>query len=93
VSYEKETHLTHQIYWAKDNPDFNIAQYFDHSYAVIERGLHVGGVLIHCAMGISRSSSIVIAYIMRKFHCGYAWAYNFVKKRRVIISPNFGFSR
>ena len=44
-------------------------------------------------MGISRSSSIVIAYLMRKFNCGYAYCYNFVKKRRVIICPNFGFSR
>lgn len=42
-------------------------------------------------MGISRSASLVIAYIMRKYKCGYEKAYNKVKDRRNIINPNAGF--
>jgi undecaprenyl pyrophosphate phosphatase UppP len=44
-------------------------------------------------MGISRSASTVIAYLMRKFNYGFSFAYNFVKKKRPIICPNYGFCR
>ena len=41
--------------------------------------------------GISRSPSIVIAYLMWKAHCSYYDAYFFVKNRRSFICPNEGF--
>jgi protein-tyrosine phosphatase len=42
-------------------------------------------------MGISRSASLVIAYLMRRYKYGYEKAYNKVKDRRKIINPNPGF--
>jgi len=42
-------------------------------------------------MGVSRSATLVIAYLMRKYKCGYEKAYNKVKDRRKIINPNAGF--
>lgn len=50
-----------------------------------------GRVLIHCQMGISRSSTIVIAYLMRTFKITALEAYLLVKKRRDIVTPNEGF--
>jgi len=50
-----------------------------------------GSVLVHCSMGISRSSTIVIAFIMKKFTFSFSKAYNLVKKKRPIICPNSGF--
>jgi protein-tyrosine phosphatase len=47
-----------------------------------------GKVLIHCQMGISRSASIVVAYIMRSFHCDLYNALAMVKSRRTQILPN-----
>lgn len=48
-------------------------------------------VLVHCRMGVSRSASIVIAYLMWKYNLTYRDAYKFVKSQRDIISPNPGF--
>lgn len=44
-------------------------------------------------MGVSRSVTIVIAYLMQRFLYNYAFAYNLVKKKRIIICPNPGFSK
>ena len=42
-------------------------------------------------MGISRSSTIVIAYLMFSKKLTYRSAYNLVKEKRHIILPNTGF--
>jgi protein-tyrosine phosphatase len=48
-------------------------------------------VLVHCAAGVSRSASFVIAYIMKSRKIGFDEAYTFVKSKRPIITPNSGF--
>lgn len=42
-------------------------------------------------MGVSRSATIVIAYLIRKYKCSYEKAYKKVKDRRQIVKPNSGF--
>ena len=46
---------------------------------------------VHCSQGKSRSSSVVIAYVMLKKQINYEEAFNFVKSKRDCISPNSGF--
>lgn len=41
--------------------------------------------------GVSRSATIVIAYLMKKRKLSYDDAFKFVKTRRVIVWPNDGF--
>jgi protein-tyrosine phosphatase len=48
-------------------------------------------VLVHCAAGVSRSASFVIAYLMRVEKMKYVDAYQSVKTKRQIIRPNSGF--
>lgn len=48
-------------------------------------------VLVHCAAGISRSASVVIAYLMMTYDMPFRAAYGYVKARRPIINPNPGF--
>ena len=48
-------------------------------------------VLVHCEMGMSRSSTIVIAYLMRYHNMTRDEAYIAVKKRRPLTNPNQGF--
>ena len=49
------------------------------------------GLLIHCQAGVSRSATIVIAYLMKHTWMTMTDAYKFVKARRAIISPNLNF--
>ena len=47
--------------------------------------------LIHCNLGISRSSSILIAYLIAKYKlCLYA-SFKYVKDKRLQIAPNYNF--
>uniref|UniRef100_A0A915EG71 Dual specificity phosphatase n=1 Tax=Ditylenchus dipsaci TaxID=166011 RepID=A0A915EG71_9BILA len=48
-------------------------------------------VLVHCKKGISRSSSTVIAYIMKEYGWSLESSLNYVKDKRNCITPNKGF--
>lgn len=48
-------------------------------------------LLVHCAMGRSRSASIVTMYIMKKFLIPYKIAVDIVRERRETIDINPGF--
>ncbi len=77
-----------------DLPDTNIAEHFVSSIKFIQEGLSSGKpVLVHCAAGISRSSTIIIAYIMWKQNCTFEEAYSYVLSKRSVIEPNLGFYR
>ncbi|VDB95559.1 unnamed protein product [Peniophora sp. CBMAI 1063] len=58
--------------------------------AALKRGKNV---LVHCQQGISRSASIVIAYLMRKRGMTFDAALAYVRSRRACIKPNSGFVR
>ncbi|CAD8164279.1 unnamed protein product [Paramecium octaurelia] len=70
----------------------NISQYFQIANDWIERGFNIGGVLVHCMAGVSRSAAIVIAYLIEKKKMTYYQALNFVKSKRPQINPNKGFT-
>lgn len=75
-----------------DEPSQNIAKYFSRSFRFIEDSVEKkGNVLVHCHAGISRSSTIVIAYLMYKYAVNLEKAFEIVKRARNIISPNQGF--
>lgn len=48
-------------------------------------------VLIHCNVGISRSSTVTIAYLMQAEHWTLKDAHDFLKTRRPAVRPNRGF--
>lgn len=49
------------------------------------------GVLVHCQAGVSRSATIVIAYLMKHTLMTMTDAYKYVRSRRPIVSPNLNF--
>lgn len=68
--------------------DFSFPFSFSSSDSVRNKG---GRVFVHCQAGISRSATICLAYLMRTNRVKLDEAFEFVKQRRSIISPNFSF--
>lgn len=48
-------------------------------------------MLVHCEAGISRSPTICMAYIMQTQQLRLEAAFDIIKQRRHVISPNFSF--
>ncbi|GCC20179.1 dual specificity protein phosphatase 10-like [Chiloscyllium punctatum] len=77
---------------ATDNSKQNLRQYFEEAFEFIEEAHQCGkGVLIHCQAGVSRSATLVIAYLMKHTLMTMTDAYKYVKGKRPIISPNLNF--
>ncbi|KAJ7611747.1 protein-tyrosine phosphatase-like protein [Roridomyces roridus] len=58
----------------------------------IEEALKEGGrVLIHCVMGISRSTTVLAAYLMKTRSLSTSAATSFIRARRPCVQPNYGF--
>lgn len=72
-------------YELADNYECNIMQYFDEISAIIRKEKTV---LVNCAAGISRSATIVIAYIMKYYNLTLEQAFISVRNKRNQICPN-----
>lgn len=70
----------------------NLKDYFDEAFEFIDEAKRNNSkVLVHCQAGVSRSPTIVIAYLMRQFGISTNDAFNKVREKRPIISPNIVF--
>lgn len=86
-----DTNISTLFIRAYDTPQTNLLPYFPMANAFINEGLQKGNVLVHCHFGVSRSATLVIAFIMEKYRLNFDQAYNFVRQRRRFINPNPGF--
>lgn len=53
--------------------------------------MFLGAILVHCAAGVSRSSTVVCAYLMKSKQMSAKDAVLHVHKKRSCICPNSGF--
>lgn len=75
-----------------DNGTQNLKDYFEEAVDFIDEAKKSGSkVLVHCQAGISRSPTIIIAYLMKKQNLKFNDAYNKVRELRPIIAPNLVF--
>ncbi|XP_008427992.1 dual specificity protein phosphatase 13B [Poecilia reticulata] len=76
---------------AADHPEFNLQPFFNSAALFIDSALKKNGkVLVHCAMGVSRSGALVLAYLM--IHQGLTLAEAIMAVRLCRdIGPNSGF--
>ncbi|XP_061693648.1 dual specificity protein phosphatase 13A family protein isoform X2 [Syngnathoides biaculeatus] len=78
---------------ANDLPTFELSPFFSPAAAFIDQALTSGGrVLVHCAVGVSRSATLVLAYLMIHHHLSLLSAIQCVQQKRWIF-PNRGFLR
>uniref|UniRef100_A0A8C0ZKQ4 protein-tyrosine-phosphatase n=1 Tax=Cyanistes caeruleus TaxID=156563 RepID=A0A8C0ZKQ4_CYACU len=70
----------------------NLSQFFPEAIAFIDEARSKKcGILVHCLAGISRSVTVTVAYLMQKLNLSLNDAYDFVKRKKSNISPNFNF--
>ena len=74
-----------------DDCSENILIGFEKIYEFIEDGMREGNVFIHCRGGHSRSPSITIAFLMKKYSWKFLKAYQYLKEKKKDITPNSGF--
>lgn len=75
-----------------DLPDTDITSYMEECSSFIDQARDKDGVvLVHCNAGVSRSSSIVIGYLMLREKLPFQEAYSQVKTARPSVRPNPGF--
>lgn len=76
-----------------DKENCDISKYFDKTYDIISNAIFdkKESILVHCDHGVSRSASIVIAFVIRCKKISFDDAYKLVKKCRREINPNKSF--
>lgn len=97
IIFNEETSInpivnSHKILPIKDLPQYPIIQHFDDAVNwITEKRKEKHNVLVHCHAGISRSATIVIAYLIRSQNWNPFQALEFVKQQRDRVKPNAGF--
>ncbi|XP_045188674.1 dual specificity protein phosphatase 1-like [Mercenaria mercenaria] len=75
-----------------DNDSANISSWFNEAIHFIDNARdNEGKVLVHCHAGVSRSATVCIAYIMYKNTMQLEEAFDHVRSKRGVISPNLNF--
>jgi len=70
----------------------DISLVFDKAFEFIDSKISAGKpIYVHCQEGISRSATIVIMYLMRKYKSTFQSTFDYVKSKRGCIDPNLGF--
>ena len=76
----------------EDEPSAELTPHLDTCCEFISQAIAgKGAVLVNCNMGISRSASVVMAYLIKTQKMAFKDAQKFVKDKRKEVEPNFGF--
>ena len=76
-----------------DSDKTNIKQHFEKSNEFIDEAMkNNGNVLVHCHAGMSRSSTILIAYLIKSQKMNFEKALELLKSKREKVNPNSGFT-
>lgn len=75
-----------------DIENVDIIQHFDATNNFLDTAVSKGGtVLVHCAFGISRSCTLVMAFLMSRRGKSFDEALETIRKGRPFAMPNMGF--
>ena len=86
--------IQHKIIEAEDVPSFDLSYAFDEGADYIDKQRNLGNtIIVHCYAGISRSSSMIVAYLMKYKKMNFDDAITLIRKNRPIAHPNSGFTK
>ncbi|KAF8671580.1 hypothetical protein HU200_049903 [Digitaria exilis] len=75
----------------RDTEEENLLDHLEACLGFVDEGWKVGNVLVHCFAGVSRSASIVVAYLMRSEQKSLEEALEALKEINELACPNDGF--
>ncbi|XP_028441621.1 dual specificity protein phosphatase 22-A isoform X2 [Perca flavescens] len=86
--------MTYLCIQAADASSQNLLQHFKECISFIhECRLNGGSCLVHCLAGVSRSTTMVVAYLMTVTHYSWDECLSAVKAVRSFVGPNYGFQQ
>jgi protein-tyrosine phosphatase len=97
TNYFPDNFIYHKFELDDNNKD-SIKVYLDQTFELIQSyqnnsDLSNKNIFVHCFMGRSRSASIVIYYLMKKYSFTFENALEFVLDKRPIVNPTFRFTK
>lgn len=106
INWYEQNKIMHYQISILDNSDADISKYWEDIYNIIsDHYCNHKNILIHCQMGVSRSATAIIYWLMRiSFETGaykqfnkngriLDYLINFMRTKRPVIRPNYGFMR
>lgn len=93
VEYETENAINHFSVAVVDHPNENILNFIPPCIEFIDKALsNSDAVLVHCASGISRSVSVVVAWMLHKNQVKTVKeCLEIIASKRPYVNPNIGF--
>lgn len=81
---------------ARDKLNYDIAKHFNEAIVFVDCAMRMGGcVFVHCHRGVSRSASVVIAFLLatraKEFGNDVGSVLKRVQERRSVVAPNASF--
>jgi len=80
--------ICHKFIQLNDTTCSDISSYFNDAINFMKGD---GVTLVHCRAGISRSSTLIMAYLIERHGWSLNEAFTFTKSKRSCVAPNFGF--
>ncbi|KRW99055.1 hypothetical protein PPERSA_11656 [Pseudocohnilembus persalinus] len=91
LKYNENIVPFHEVIACDDHPQQDLSSFFQQIYNFIEKHRKQTNILIHCFAGISRSSTALIMYMMRKYQWSFEKSFQHCRQRRRVTNPNPGF--
>jgi protein-tyrosine phosphatase len=101
LNFYKNNEIDFMFLYCFDYHNQDIERYFDISFNFIDKHIKKGeNVLVHCRAGISRSATLILHYMIRKYYendgfdcpnCVVQKMLSHAQHQRQIINPNIGF--
>ena len=91
VNYTDGSVKYHEVIEVEDVPQVDLYSIFEKAIAFIDSCRKETSVLIHCFQGVSRSATIVLAYLMCIYGLSFERAFSYTRERRKQVYPNSGF--
>lgn len=92
LKYPDSMKINHKVIEADDATDEDLLDRFLECWRFISNAINEGGrIHVHCEQGISRSATVVAAFLMKEERWHPDQALRHIKKFRPIIDPNEGF--